>query len=60
MLHVDLSPTPVQGRAELDFISDSLEPCPLDVKNVQYWEIPQLGWTTCCLEGSSRCHLLKA
>lgn len=40
MLHLDLSPTPAQGRVDFDFKSDSLEPCPLDVKNLLDGEMP--------------------
>lgn len=59
MLYLDLSPTPAQGRADFDFKSDPLEPCPLGVKNLRDWEIPQPGWAACCLEGTSICHLVQ-
>lgn len=53
MLYLDLCPTPAQGETDIDFRSDVLEPCPLDVKNLQDLEIPQPGWAACCLEGTS-------
>lgn len=43
MLYLDLSPITTQGSADFEFNSDSLELWPLDVKNLQDWDIPQLG-----------------